>query len=110
MVALLEASERGFRTSGVNKDHGKAWWYSGLAGSKAQWKCYGKRGQTISVCKWSEVGKRVLYNPPWMHDAPKDSERKKFLPSILDFAKLSPFGGSEWYAPRSAMTCSGRSK
>ena len=62
------------------------------------------------VCRWSEVGKLVPYNPPWMHDAPEDVYRNGVAPPVLDFTRLSPFGGSDWYAPRSAITRSGVSK
>jgi len=62
------------------------------------------------VCQWSEVGKRVPYNPPWMKDAPADIYRNDMAPPVLDWTKLSPFGGSEWYAPRSPLTRSGLSK
>ena len=50
------------------------------------------------VCRWSEVGKRVPYNPPWMQDAPKDIDTKN-LSAPMDFTKLSPFGGRDWYVP-----------
>jgi hypothetical protein len=62
------------------------------------------------VCQWSDVGKRVPYNPPWMQDAPEDVYRKTVPPPVLDFTRVSPFGGSEWYAPRSGMTRSGSSR
>jgi hypothetical protein len=61
------------------------------------------------ICQWSEVGERVPYNPPWMQDASRDVHRKNVSPSFLDFTKLSPFGGREWYDPGSARTRSGLS-
>jgi len=51
------------------------------------------------VCRWSEVGERIQYNPVWIQDASSNVHRKNISTSVLDLAKLSPFGGREWYAP-----------
>jgi hypothetical protein len=50
------------------------------------------------VCRWSEVGERVQYNPRWIQDASRNVLRKNVSPSALVFTRLSPFGG-RWYAP-----------
>jgi hypothetical protein len=67
---------------------------------KASW----QTGTGRLVCRWSGVKERIPYNAPWMN-ASKDVHRKNISPAFLDFTKLSPFGGSEWYArrPRSEM-------
>jgi hypothetical protein len=62
------------------------------------------------VCQWSEVGKRVPYNPSWMQDVSGSVRTKNVSSVVMDFTRLSPFGGSEWYAPRSSMTRSGLSE
>ena len=46
------------------------------------------------VCRWSEVGKRVQYNPCWMQEATHVHGR--YLPPIPDFASHSPFVGPYW--------------
>ena len=51
------------------------------------------------VCRWSEMEKRVRYDPRWIQDAAREVETKNVPASIPDFTKLSPFGGSEWYGP-----------
>jgi hypothetical protein len=50
------------------------------------------------VCRWSEAGKRVLYNPRWIRDVPRDLQRKIVSRPDLVSTRLSPFGGGEWYA------------
>lgn len=47
------------------------------------------------VCRWSEVGRHVQYNPPWMQEA--SDARGSYLPPIPDFASHSPFGGPSWF-------------
>jgi hypothetical protein len=51
------------------------------------------------LCRWSEVGERVQYNPRWVQDASRDVDMKNVPTSIPDFTRLSPFGGREWYTP-----------
>jgi len=50
------------------------------------------------VCRWSEAGERVQYDPRWIRDAPRDVQGRNVSPSFLDFTRFSPFGGREWYA------------
>jgi hypothetical protein len=50
------------------------------------------------ACRWSEVGERVQYNPPWIQDVPRGASRDNFSSSGVDFVRLSPFGGGDWYA------------
>ena len=50
------------------------------------------------VCRWSEVEERVRYNPHWIQEASTSIRRENLSPSVLDFARLSPFGGREWYS------------
>ena len=47
------------------------------------------------VCRWSEIGQRVQYNPPWMQEA--SGMQGSYLPPIPDFASHSPFGGATWF-------------
>jgi hypothetical protein len=47
------------------------------------------------VCRWSEVGQRVKYNPHWMQEA--SDIRGSYVPPIPDFASHSPFGGASWF-------------
>lgn len=51
------------------------------------------------VCQWSEVGERVQYDPRWIQDASRNVYRENVSTPVPDFTRLSPFGGSEWYAP-----------
>jgi hypothetical protein len=46
------------------------------------------------VCRWSEVGQRVQYNPLWMQET--SDIQGSYLPPIPDFASHSPFGGATW--------------
>ena len=51
-------------------------------------------------CRWSEVGKRILYNPDWMREA--GDIQGSYLPPTPIFTDHSPFGGAswfEWYSP-----------
>jgi len=50
-------------------------------------------------CRWSEVGERLPYNSPWIQDASTIVHMQNVPPWILAFARLSPFGGGNWYAP-----------
>jgi hypothetical protein len=49
------------------------------------------------VCHWSEAGKRMQYYPSWMQDSLSDAY-ENVLPSVPDFARLSSFGGANWYS------------
>lgn len=51
------------------------------------------------VCRWSELGERVRYNPRWLQDASRDVHRKNVSGPVVDLPRLSPFGGGHWYAP-----------
>jgi hypothetical protein len=48
------------------------------------------------ACRWSEVGKRVEYNSPWMQET---SHMQSGYPlPVPDFASHSPFGGTtSWF-------------
>jgi len=62
---------------------------------KVSWKC--EEGHL--VCRWSQLGEDVRYNPPWMQEASNLKQRGTIVPSFLDFTRLSPFGGRTWYDP-----------
>jgi hypothetical protein len=47
------------------------------------------------VCRWSQVGQRVPYNPHWMQET--SDIQGSYLPPIPDFASHSPFGGATWF-------------
>jgi hypothetical protein len=47
------------------------------------------------VCRWSEVGQRVEYFPPWMQET--SDIQGGYLPPLPDFASHSPFGGASWF-------------
>lgn len=53
------------------------------------------------VCRWTEAGEHVKYNPPWMQEVSRSVDVTVSL-SDLDFTALSPFGSGEWYVPRGA--------
>lgn len=48
-------------------------------------------------CRWSEVGKRVPYNPRWIRE-PSTDVQSMTAPPVPAFTELSPFGGGNWYA------------
>ena len=50
------------------------------------------------VCRWSEVGERLQYNPPWIQGASRNVDQQDVSRSVPDFTRLSPFGGRDWYA------------
>ncbi len=56
------------------------------------------------VCRWSDVGERVPYNPPWIEDAARNVHEKNVSPLGPVFTRLSPFGGGQWYAPHHRQT------
>ena len=43
------------------------------------------------VCRWSDVGQHVQYNPRWMREA--SEIQGSYLPPVPNFANHSPFGG-----------------
>lgn len=47
------------------------------------------------VSRWSEAGEHDQNNAPWI-DGKSESVP---LSSVPDFARHSPFGSGEWYAP-----------
>jgi len=47
------------------------------------------------LCRWSEFGQRVQYNPTWMQAA--SDMRGAYLPPLPDFASHSPFAGASWF-------------
>ena len=48
-------------------------------------------------CRWSDPGE-LRRNDSWMHDISEASDRSA-VPSIPDFARHSPLGSGEWFAP-----------
>ena len=50
------------------------------------------------VSRWFEVGERVHYDPPWIQDASANLRKQNVSPLLLDFTRLSAFGGSDWYS------------
>jgi hypothetical protein len=50
------------------------------------------------LCRWSGVGERVHYDPPFIEDASIGARRENVPPSVPDFTRLSSFGGKEWYS------------
>ena len=51
------------------------------------------------VCRWSEAGEHIRYNPPWVQDDPGSTPGDNHPPTPLVFTKLSPFGGAHWFGP-----------
>jgi hypothetical protein len=49
------------------------------------------------ACRWSEVGQRVRYNPPWMQET--SDIQGGYLAPGPNFASKSPFGGASWFQP-----------
>lgn len=60
---------------------------------KASWQTKADR----LLCRWHEVGCRAQYKAAWIRDAGPNVDRKNAPPPVLDFARLSPFGGRHWY-------------
>jgi hypothetical protein len=50
------------------------------------------------LCRWSEAGEHIQYNPRWIQDASR-SFRPNLEPPVPAFTRLSPFAGAEWYGP-----------
>ena len=48
-------------------------------------------------CRWTEAGRKVDYDPPWMQTTSQIPE--PYLPPLPDFASRSPFGGGAWFQP-----------
>ena len=53
------------------------------------------------VCRWSEAGRHIQYNPPWLQEA-SQSVDKSIPPAIPDFASHSALGSGEWFVPWNA--------
>jgi hypothetical protein len=49
------------------------------------------------MCRWSEIGPRDSYSPPWMKEAL--AAPSGYLAPLTDFASRSPFGGVAWFQP-----------
>jgi hypothetical protein len=68
---------------------------SGASGMKMSWQVDTDR----LVCQWSEVEERVQYKPLWVQGVSGNAHTENVSPSLLDFTRLSPFGGGrDWYA------------
>jgi hypothetical protein len=52
------------------------------------------------ACRWSEIGQRVPYSPPWLQEA--SEMHGAYLPPLPDFASHSPFGGAFSLQPHMA--------
>ena len=52
------------------------------------------------VCRWSDVGQHLQYNPRWMQEV--SDIHSDYLPPPLDFTSHSPFGGATWFQPHPA--------
>jgi hypothetical protein len=52
------------------------------------------------VCRWSDVGRRVQYNPSWMQEV--SDIHSGYLPPLPDITSSSPFGGATWFQPHPA--------
>jgi hypothetical protein len=50
------------------------------------------------LCRWSEVGKPLQYNPKWMQDA--STSQGSYFEPLPSFTRHSPFGGASWFEPR----------
>ena len=48
------------------------------------------------VCRWSDVGQLVRYDPRWMKET-SDAQCSYLPPLLPDFASRSPFGGASWF-------------
>ena len=47
--------------------------------------------------RWTEVGQRDQYHPPWMLES--SEAEGGHIPSLPDFSNHSPFGGVSWFQP-----------
>jgi hypothetical protein len=56
------------------------------------------------VCRWSELEEGVQYSAPWIQTTSRTVLGQSVPPLVLDFARLSPFGGKEWYRFGSLVT------
>ena len=50
------------------------------------------------VCRWSETGERIQYNPPRLQEASRSVVRS-VTPEIPDFTTHSLLGSGEWFVP-----------
>ena len=53
------------------------------------------------VWRWFEAGKCVTYNPLWIQEDSGNVSANVPSP-VPDFARHSPFGSGEWFAPWNA--------
>ena len=53
------------------------------------------------VCRWSETGERIQYNPLWLQEASRSVDRS-IPPAVPDFSTHSPLGSGEWFVPWNA--------
>ena len=53
------------------------------------------------VCRWSDPGQRVQYNPSWMQET-SNIQGSYLSPLLVDFARHSPFGAASWFEPHPA--------
>jgi hypothetical protein len=47
------------------------------------------------ICRWSNPGQRVQFDPSWMQGT--SESQGSYLPPPVDFAMHSPFGGVSWF-------------
>jgi hypothetical protein len=53
------------------------------------------------VCRWSEAGKHVQYNPLWLQDVSRSIDTR--IPTAVpDFTTHSLLGSGEWFVPWNA--------
>ncbi len=53
------------------------------------------------VCRWSETGEGIQYNPPWLRESSQNVDRS-VTPTVPDFTAHSPVGSGEWFVPWNA--------
>jgi hypothetical protein len=51
------------------------------------------------ICRWSEIGVRTPYNPPWLRTPSTYAHVDCAQFKLLDFRRLSPLGGLNWPPP-----------
>lgn len=49
------------------------------------------------VCRWSEFGERLRYNPDWLRETSSPAGASAGRPVVPVFTRLSSFGGAGWY-------------
>jgi hypothetical protein len=50
------------------------------------------------VCRWTESEERIQYNPPWLQEAARSTDRSA-RQEVPDFSTHSPLGLGEWFVP-----------